>query len=402
MLASLVVFSFYAREKKTPAMTPRQVWLSYMDRVSRPVILPLAEDKLKEMMPVTLSKTIDNAGIRSKVAYLEAFARTLSGIAPWLNVEGGDSAEVNLRNRYRVWALKAIANAVNPEAKDYMQWSGGQPLVDAAFFALALVRSPWLWEHLDEPVKVHVVKALLQTRQTIPGYTNWILFSGMIETFFCKYGMEYDPVRLEYGVREFSQHWYVGDGLFSDGMDFHMDYYNSYVIQPFLANMTEVVSPKIKSFDGFRARLSKITQRYAVIQERMINADGSFPVYGRSIVYRTGAFHHLADMALRRQLPAQLSPAQVREALTAVIHRVLDAPTTFTDKGYLTLGLYGEQPDLADVYINTGSCYLASVIFLPLGLPATDAFWTAPAEAWSAVKIWGGQNFPADHAMDLK
>lgn len=402
LLLFLAGFSSFAREKKGPPMSPRQVWLLYMDKIARPVIQPLSEDRLKATLPIVLSKTIDNVANRSKVAYLEAFARTLCGISPWLNVEGGDSTEINLREQYRVWTLKAIDIATNPDAPDYMQWKGGQPLVDAAFFALALVRAPWIWEHLDERVKKQVVMALLQTRETVPVYSNWILFSGMIEAFFCKYGMQYDAVRLEYGIREFSQHWYVGDGLFSDGMNFHLDYYNSYVIQPFLANIMEAVSPRMKSYDWFREKLDKITKRYAVIQERMVNTDGSFPIFGRSIVYRTGAFHHLADMALRKQLPSQLSAAQVRCALTAVLQKVLDAPAAFTDKGYLTLGLSGNQPDLADSYINTGSCYLASVIFLPLGLPSTDEFWTSPAEDWSSVKIWNGEDFPADHALDLK
>lgn len=59
------------------------------------------------------------------------------------------------------------------------------------------------------------------------------------------------------------------------------------------------------------------------------------------------------------------------------------------------------KPNLADFYINTGSCYLASVVFLPLGLPDTDPFWTDKPETWTAVKIWNGEDVAADHAMDL-
>ncbi|RYE16153.1 MAG: DUF2264 domain-containing protein, partial [Sphingobacteriaceae bacterium] len=55
---------------------------------------------------------IDNPESCAKVAYLEAFAQTLSGIAPWLQLEGGNNAKVKLRNQYRNWALKAVANAV--------------------------------------------------------------------------------------------------------------------------------------------------------------------------------------------------------------------------------------------------------------------------------------------------
>ena len=56
----------------------------------------------------------------------------------------------------------------------------------------------------------------------------------MIETFFCKYNLPYDKVRIDFAVKEFSNHWYTGDGMFADGNKFHLDYYNSYVIQPYL------------------------------------------------------------------------------------------------------------------------------------------------------------------------
>ncbi len=401
-LCVLVILSAgKAQNKNTASMNDRKVWLNYLDKIARPVIQNLSEDKLKERMPVVLSNRVDNRENRLKASYLEAFGRTLSGIAPWLNLEGGSKEEVALREQYRQWTLKAIANAVNPASKDYLTWSGGQPLVDASFFALGLVRCPWLWEHLDENTKQQVVTALKTTRNTVPAYTNWILFTGMIEAFFCKYGLEYDKVRIEYGIREFSQHWYVGDGLFSDGMHFAYDYYNSYVIQPYLANIMNALNTKSKSYEWFAPNLDKINKRYAEIQERLIHTDGSFPVTGRSITYRGGAFHHLADMTLRKQLPASLHPAQVRSALTAVIKKTIDAPSTFTKDGWLNIGLYGSQPDLADAYINTGSEYLCTSIFLPLGLPETDEFWSSPAEPWTSVKVWSGQDIPGDHALDI-
>lgn len=386
---------------QTKTLSDRQYWLAQMDKLVRPVLSNLAEDRLKEKMPVELSNKIDNAANRTTVSYLEAFGRTLSGIGPWLNLEGGSKQEVALRDQYRAWALKAIANAVNPASKDYLKWNGGQPLVDASFFALGLVRCPWLWQNLDTTTKQQVVTALKVTRSTVPAYSNWILFTGMIEAFFLKYGQDYDPVRIEFAVREFANHWYVGDGMFSDGMAFHMDYYNSIVIHPFLAGIVEVAGTSGKGYQWFAPRLDQINKRYAEIQERTINTDGSYPVTGRSIVYRGGVFHHLADIALRKQLPKSLHAAQVRSALTAVMRKTLEAPNTYKD-GWLRIGLYGAQPDLADNYITTGSLYLCSNLFLPLGLPETDEFWSAPAESWTSVKVWSGQNIPADHAMDLR
>jgi len=401
MVFVLIAGKSAGQHNTAPSNNDRTLWLQYLDKIAGPVLSNLAEDKLKEKLPLVLSVRIDNKEARTKAAYLEAFARVMTGIAPWLNLEGGNADEIAMRNQYRSWALKAIANATNPAAKDYLTWVGGQPLVDASFLALALVRCPWLWKHLDDASRLQVVTAFKLTRGTVPGYNNWILFSGMIEAFFCKYNMEYDALRIEYGVREFAQHWYAGDGLFSDGMQYHCDYYNSYVIQPYLANILDCVKTAGKSYDWFAAKLDKITRRYAELQERMINADGSFPVTGRSIVYRCGAFHHLADMVLRKQLPDALPPAQVRSALTAVIKKTLGAPGTFTKDGWLQIGLSGNQPGLADTYINTGSLYLCSTVFLPLGLPDTDEFWSAPALPWTSVKVWSGQDFPADHALEL-
>ncbi len=99
------------------------------------------------------------------------------------------------------------------------------------------------------------------------------------------------------------------------------------------------------------------------------------------------------------ELPAGVSGAQVRSALTAVIRHVLDAPGTFDANGWLQIGLAGHQPKLGEIYISTGSLYLCATVLLPLGLPPSDPFWSAPAEDWTARRIWNGLDWPADHAL---
>jgi hypothetical protein len=77
----------------------------------------------------------------------------------------------------------------------------------------------------------------------------------------------------------------------------------------------------------------------------------------------------------------------------------MDAPGTFDAKGWLQIGLCGHQPSIGETYISTGSLYLCSEAFLPLGLPADDPFWLAPTEDWTAKKIWSGQDVKVDHAI---
>ena len=131
----------------------------------------------------------------------------------------------------------------------------------------------------------------------------------------------------------------------------------------------------------------------------MISPEGTFPAVGRSITYRFGAFHLLAQMSLMRQLPAELVPAQVRGALTAVIRRMTEAPGTFDREGWLTVGFCGHQPGLAEGYISTGSLYLCAVGLLPLGLPPEDEFWSGAPSDWTAKKMWSGQDMKPDHAL---
>ena len=70
----------------------------------------------------------------------------------------------------------------------------------------------------------------------------------------------------------------------------------------------------------------------------------------------------------------------------------------FNEKGFLTLGFNGSQPHISDWYTNNGSLYMASLAFLPLGLPADHPFWTDAPQAWTSKKSWGGEEFPKDHA----
>ncbi|MEO6979846.1 MAG: DUF2264 domain-containing protein, partial [Mucilaginibacter sp.] len=161
----------------------------------------------------------------------------------------------------------------------------------------------------------------------------------------------------------------------------------------------KIIAAKDNSFEPIRKQVLARNLRYAKIQERLIAADGSYPVIGRSITYRTGAFHHLANMAHQQQLPTQLSPVQVRCALTAVIKKITDAKDMFDDNGWLRIGLYGHQPSLAETYISTGSLYLCSAILLPLGLSESDPFWTDADEDWTAKKVEKGNTSQADHAL---
>jgi hypothetical protein len=376
----------------------REYWVQVLTKVSGPVLKALSEKKLKAEMPVEAPH--GNIAERRQFTYLEAMGRLLAGIAPWLESGPRSGKEGGLRNQYAEWSRAAIQSGTDPASPDYMNFNRGrQPIVDAAFLALAILRAPTeLWKKLDAATQHNVIASLQSSRVIQPPYNNWLLFSATVEAALSSMGVWWDPMRVDYAIRTMDT-WYKGDGVYGDGPAFHWDYYNSFVIQPMLLNILDTISKSFPEWDSYQPEMMLRAQRYAAIQERLISPDGTFPPVGRSLCYRFGAFHLLAEMALRRRLPEGISPEQVRSALTAVMRRMIDAPGTFDGQGWLTVGFYGHQPSIAEAYISTGSCYLCSAIWLPLGLERTDPFWAGPAAPWTSQKVWSGQEVKADHAI---
>ncbi len=377
----------------------RASWLAMMDRICRPLFEALSQRRLKAVMPV--EAYAGEQEHRRQTTYLEALGRALCGIAPWLEHGATTGAEGEMRARYCEWARAGIAAAVDKKSPDYMDFGGDrQTIVDTAFLSLAMLRAPHeLREKLPAPVRAQLADAMRETRGKLPNYNNWLLFAAMIEAGLLALGEPWDRLRVDYALREHAN-WYVGDGVYGDGPHFHQDYYNAFVILPFLEMLMDVVGKQEEVWGAMAADIRERAKRYAAIQERMIAPDGSYPVVGRSIAYRCGAFQQLADAALRHALPEEVSPEQVRGALTAVLRRTLTPVGTFDDKGWLRIGLAGHQPSIGEVYISTGSLYLCMSAFLPLGLPAEDRFWSGAAAPWSSAKVWSGADFKVDHALE--
>jgi len=366
-----------------------------LQKLADPILRNLSSGTLRMTMP------IESAGSgRQKVSHLEAFGRTLAGIAPWLELGPAASSEGVLRARYIEMTRECIAMAVDPASPDFMNFtSDSQPLVDAAFMAHGLLRGfNQLWLPLDPRVKDLVVEALKSTRVIVPGNSNWLLFSAMVEAFLLKSGNDWNREPVQTALQKHAE-WYKGDGVYGDGLWFHWDYYNSFVIHPMMLDILDVMQDKQVEMPLHYEKELNRARRYAAIQERLISPEGTYPPIGRSLCYRFGAFQLLAQISLKRLLPENILPEQVRSALSAVIFRQMETPGTFDEKGWLTIGMVGHQPLTGESYISTGSLYLCTTGLLPLGLPEGDPFWTRPAADWTSKKIWEGVNVHTDHAL---
>lgn len=97
----------------------------------------------------------------------------------------------------------------------------------------------------------------------------------------------------------------------------------------------EVIGIDTAELAALRQKVRDRLTRFAAIQERLIAPDVTYPAVGRSFTYRCGAFQGPALAALAHRLPAEVSPAQAKVAVMAVILRTLEAPGTFDTAGWL-------------------------------------------------------------------
>lgn len=379
----------------------REYWTELCYRIASPILENMSKGELQKKMNIELSPDWD--GRNKKVAYMEAFGRLMAGISPWLSLPDDNSEEGKMRKQLREWALLSYKNAVDPSSPDFLLWKGeGQILVDAAYIAESFIRAPEAtWERLDDVTKERYISRFKDLRSIRPAYNNWLLFRGMIEAFLMSVGEEADQYALSVTVNKINE-WYLSDGWYSDGPEMALDYYNAYVIHPMYVEILEICE-KNNFWTTVSVDLAvKRMQRYNTFMERLISPEGTYPAFGRSVVYRMGAFQTIALAAWKYGMPENITNGQIRSALTAVMKNMFSVEGNFDKDGYLRLGFAGHQPHLSNYYTNNGSLYMTSLVFLPLGLSADSAFWTDKAEDWTSRKAWSGRPFPIDGHVSLK
>lgn len=401
-------FCCLAAGKKVREKSDREKWVDVCYSIAAPVLENMSRGELQKNMDLELSPNWD--GRDPKVSYMECFGRLMAGISPWLALPDDGTEEGAKRRQLLEWALASYRNAVDPDSPDCLQWGGShpQPLVDAAYLAESFLRAPEAtWQQLDSVTQQRYIECFKGMRKHNPAYNNWLLFRGIIESFILMAEPESADNFIFTTVGRKIEEWYLGDGMYSDGPELALDNYNAYVIHPMYIEMLETVeqhpAPGTRWVSNIKSSLAvKRMQRYNQFIERLISPEGTYPAFGRSVVYRLGAFQTLAMSAWKYGFPKGLTNGSVRSALTAVMENMFRVSGNFTPGGYLALGFVGHQPELSNSYTNNGSLYITSCMFMPLGLPADHPFWTDPAEPWTQKRAWSGGQIPIDGHVSLK
>ena len=385
-------------EEQAPVWEDRIYWISTLQKIAFPVLNNLAKGTLRKNMPYESNSTEGQ-----KFTYLEAFARVFNGIAPWLELGVDNSEEGKIRQKYLQLTLKSIQNAVSTNSNDYIfVVEPKQSLVDVALFAQGLLRAKTqIWLNLPMDIQARIIRELKNTRIIAPYENHWLLYTSIIEATLLEFTGECDKERLTYAISKFRDEFYIGDAIYSNGEDFETSYFNSLVIHPMLNDILGVMRKYgLQEGEFLDVQLMR-SSRLSSQLERSISPEGTYPLLGKALSYRCGVFHLLSQAALLKILPRNISPAQVRCALTKVIQRQFEGNQNFTSDGWLLCGFNGSQIDICEDNIDTGSLYACCTVFLPLGLRADDIFWKSPSEEWSSQRAWNGHQIPSDQSINF-
>ncbi len=310
-------------------------------------------------------------GYGTEVDGLEGFARTflLAGfrIAGERGADPGDLAE---------WYAEGIAAGTDPGSPE--RWvrldEHPQAKVEAASLALALdLTRPWLWDRLDPAVQERVV-AYLAPAVGDPTYPriNWVWFRLVVQAFLRSVG---GPWSAEDVAEDLATHdgFLREDGWMADGHERAFDHYVGWALHVY-----PLLWARMPGAAGFaearRARDTALLDRFLLDAVRLVGADGSPLVQGRSLTYRFAAAAPFWAGALAG-VPST-PPGVLRRAATSVVRHFVDRGA-LDERGLLSLGWHGRWPRIAQAYSGPGSPYWAVKGMLGLALPADHPVWSA-------------------------
>ncbi len=385
----------------------RAQWLSILLSIVNPVINGFVNKNIKFVFPIYFSAHLpknDKRRNHKEIVFIELFSRTLLGISMLFQ------SEESIHKDHLTDLFNNTIFMINTVFSGYLDFYHStvdhQIIVEMANCALAFIRAPYLWNSLNLLIKNNILNIMYYSITKFkPHMNNWLLFEALIEIFLYK-NQKIKNLNKTLLNLQVIESFYVGDGWYKDGTIFHMDFYNSYVILPFLItiyNELYIINYKNNGIlykNLYQKTLLKI-QRQSEFLERLIASDGSFPIFGRSAVYRTAIFHALVTNVYISELPNSLSYGQVRSALNAVIQNIFQNKKIkiVDEHGFLTFGFSGFQPEMADEYSNSGSIYFALLIFMPLRLNENHIFWNSSNEDWSQKKLYNGNGINRDKSI---
>ncbi|MFF2847570.1 DUF2264 domain-containing protein [Streptomyces sp. NPDC058001] len=303
---------------------------------------------------------------------LEGFARTFL-IAGFLAAgRGGDDPRNYLEGYAR--GLAAGTDPTSPEPWPRPDDGLHQAKVEAASIALTLqVTRPWLWDRLDQRVREQTVNWLSAVLGQWYPESNWTWFRIIVESFLREVGGPWSAAEIEESLAVHAA-LRRPNGWLADGHGRGFDHYNGWALHLYpmlwtrLFDVTGTLCP-----EPLRDQWAADLGRYTDDVLRLIGADGSPLLQGRSLTYRFASAAPLWVSAITGS--GQHAPGLLRRAASGIVSHFVKHDALEPD-GLLSLGWHGPWPQMRQSYSGPASPYWAAKGMLGLLLPSDHAVWT--------------------------
>lgn len=322
-----------------------------------------------------LSLGVTSAHYEDDAAEMEAFARPLWGLVPFL---AGGGREPELEALY----LRGLATGSDPAHPDYWHTCRDfdQKFCEMPAIAYGMLLAPErLWEPLSQAEKARLTEWLWEINRHECCACNWQWFSILTNLALKVRGLPYSRERMESGLAML-EGYYDTHGWYRDGSDGDKDYYNPFVMLSFgliYAMFMEQEEPE--RCGRFRARARRFAQDFLY----WFADDGAAFPYGRSMTYRFAQVNFFSVCLLcgEEVLPLPVIKGVLARHLAWWLNRPI-----YDNAGVLTIGYAYPNLQMAESYNAPGSPYWGLTAFAFLALPDSHPFWAAEAAPMPALE----------------
>lgn len=322
----------------------------------------------------------DRRDLPDTVDALESFARVASVWGAWLSNPKNPSVlefngrELDIEEILRR-ALLEGTDASNPRTYWGAMHAMDQRIVESADMALAIWFSrERVFHRMSASEREQVMAWLAQVDGQDTYYDNWILFPAVAQAVRLQMGYPVDVAELDQRLDQMAA-FYRGAGWYVDGSGAEYELYNAWMFgwhYVLWAHIDGARRPELRDLVLERAREFLNGFQY------FFGANGSYPAWGRSIVYRFAAVACFATGYLINIAP--LSPGALRRLSSGCIQYFYDHECFDPNEHFLRQGFHGDFPPAAEAYISPGSPSWACHGLFALAFSPDDPFWTDTEE----------------------
>jgi hypothetical protein len=319
----------------------------------------------------------DRRELPDSVDAIESFARIAPAWGAWLHNPANPASlhfeghEINLETLL----LQALLDGTDP-TNPHTYWGDighmDQRIVESADIAVTIWMSrERVFHKMTGGQQAQVIAWLAQVDNKGTYTDNWILFTAMTQAVRHHLGFPSPLDDLDNRLLQISE-FYRGDGWYVDGPTAEFDLYNAWMFGWHYLLWTWI--------DGDR----RPDHRQLVLERGksflhgfmyFFGANGSYPAWGRSIVYRFAA---LAPFALGHFLQvAPNDPGLLRRVSSGCLRYFYDHGLFNPEHHYVRQGYHGDFQPAGEAYISPGSPYWCCHGLFALTLDRDDPFWTA-------------------------